>query len=309
MYHSADHDGHASAAIIQKHLKFETTQEPILYPINHGEEIKWEMFDKNTTVWMADFSLCGKEFVKLLDSVGLFVWIDHHETPIKDAIKMDPRFESLPGKRVYGNKFSGCELAWQYCFGSEPMPSFIHRWGRFDVWDHSDEKTWDDVYEPFELGTQRFDTDPKSNPAFWERLFSEGQYGPQGDTKWDVIEKGRAIQHYVAEESRKAMASAYEIEFEGMTCLALNTKSKGSQQFGELLKKYPVCLTYRYDGQDDQWVVGVYSDNVKGKVYETPPVDVSKIAAKYGGGGHGGAAGFQLKSITELREFFFQGRQ
>ena len=310
MYHSADHDGHTSGAIIKMYLdgfakKGESAREIILYPINHGEEIDWDLFDQDTIVWMADFSLPPESFMVLLYKVFNVVWLDHHKKPIEKLESIDDKFKNLPGIREKNNSRSGCELSWEYCFPDEPMPDFVRHWGRFDIWDHSDQKKWDDIYEPFELGSGRFITDPKDNPSFWERLFSEGTYGPQGETMEEVIEKGEAIVHYVNESDRNSMKRAYEIEFEGMTCLAINGGGKGSIQFDELLSKYPMCLTYKFNGEF--WVVGIYSDNVPGEKYDKPPIDCSFYAEKHGGGGHPGAAGFQIKTWGEVHKIFFEG--
>jgi nanoRNase/pAp phosphatase (c-di-AMP/oligoRNAs hydrolase) len=48
---------------------------------------------------------------------------------------------------------------------------------------------------------------------------------------------------------------------------------------------YPVCIAYVHDGE--KFTVSLYSTTV----------DVSKIAKKFGGGGHKGAAGFTCDKL------------
>ena len=65
----------------------------------------------------------------------------------------------------------------------------------------------------------------------------------------------------------------------------------GSEAFGDRMKNYDICLSFAYLG--DSWTVGLYSDD-KG-------IDVGKIAVKYGGGGHKGAAGFVSNNLPFKR--------
>ena len=49
-------------------------------------------------------------------------------------------------------------------------------------------------------------------------------------------------------------------------------------------------MSYYYD--KDKWYVSLYNDDGK--------TDCSKIAKRYGGGGHKGAAGFIVENIIEF---------
>jgi nanoRNase/pAp phosphatase (c-di-AMP/oligoRNAs hydrolase) len=59
----------------------------------------------------------------------------------------------------------------------------------------------------------------------------------------------------------------------------------GSQGFVERFDEYPICIAYIHDGE--KFTVSLYSKDVH----------VDKIAQRYGGGGHKGAAGFKCEVL------------
>jgi nanoRNase/pAp phosphatase (c-di-AMP/oligoRNAs hydrolase) len=77
---------------------------------------------------------------------------------------------------------------------------------------------------------------------------------------------------------------AYYTFFEGYEAVVVNIGHVGSEIF-DSIKKKPLLIMYVYDGKD--YKVSLRSEEV----------DVSKIALKYGGGGHPGASGFECKEI------------
>lgn len=52
--------------------------------------------------------------------------------------------------------------------------------------------------------------------------------------------------------------------------------------FGDLIKNYPIVAIWVFDGE--KYKYSIYSDK--------SDIDCSKIAERYGGGGHKGASGF-----------------
>ena len=62
--------------------------------------------------------------------------------------------------------------------------------------------------------------------------------------------------------------------------------------FGEdIYNTYPICVVFAYDGEYYEYTL--YSSDKN--------VDCSKIAEKFGGGGHKGAAGFRSKELVLKR--------
>lgn len=97
-----------------------------------------------------------------------------------------------------------------------------------------------------------------------------------------MIETGKTISKYVEREYEQyRKAYAYESRIDGIKCLVVN-RSCNSLIFGDLIKDYPIVAIWVYDGE--KYKYSIYSDK--------PDIDCSKIAERYGGGGHKGASGF-----------------
>lgn len=101
------------------------------------------------------------------------------------------------------------------------------------------------------------------------------EYMPTGMTAMlDAV--GMTIKY---EQYRKAYA--YESRIDGVKCLVVNRRCN-SLIFGNLIKDYPIVAIWVFDGE--KYKYSIYSDK--------PDVNCSKIAERYGGGGHKGASGF-----------------
>lgn len=97
-----------------------------------------------------------------------------------------------------------------------------------------------------------------------------------------MIESGKAISKYVEKEYEQyRKAYAYESRIDGVKCLVVNRRCN-SLIFGNLIKDYPIVAIWVFDGE--KYKYSIYSDK--------PDVNCSKIAERYGGGGHKGASGF-----------------
>ena len=98
----------------------------------------------------------------------------------------------------------------------------------------------------------------------------------------DIFEAKKVISDIQAANFTQPTA----INFDGKTysvCRGYGfTNSLG---FGDKMEKYDICETIRYyDQKTGRYTVSLYTSN--------PDIDVSKIAERFGGGGHPGAAGF-----------------
>jgi oligoribonuclease NrnB/cAMP/cGMP phosphodiesterase (DHH superfamily) len=97
-----------------------------------------------------------------------------------------------------------------------------------------------------------------------------------------IIKIGKTIKSYIDKDNDSYRESfAYETEIEGLKCIAVNKKSN-SWIFGKKYDEYPIVMPWVFNGE--KYIYSIFSSN--------PNVDCSKIAEKYGGGGHKGAAGF-----------------
>lgn len=274
VYHGSDLDGHCSGAIVKHRYP-----EAILYPASYGSPFPWSLIEGEDKVFMIDFSLPPEEMIRLNRACDL-VWIDHHRIMIE---AVEESGEKIAGTRETGK--AGCELAWEYIFPEKPIPTFVRLLGRYDVWDHSNPEKWEKEILPFQYGVRSLNTDPIENPSWWEEALSR----PDILETEEIINSGRAILGYLKQSDRRYMRGyAYETVFEGHRALAVNAGGTSSLFFESVYdpKRHDLMLAYCCI-RGRIWGVSLYSEKV----------DVAKIAMKYGGAGHPGAAGFSCEKL------------
>lgn len=271
-YHN-DLDGACSAAVVN-HANHDREIEFI--EMAYGDKFPWDRIKEDEEIIIVDFSLQPySDFEKLLDITPHVTWIDHH----KSAIDALPKLRGLPGlRRVHGE--AACELAWEFYFPTTDMPEAIALLGDYDTWKFAfGEKT-----KQFQSGMKVQDTRP--NSKLWQFLF--GQFHSEELIR-TIRRDGETINMFIAARNVQQLKTAYEVEFEGMRGLVCNAWNTGCTLFNsikDIYKKYDFVSTIFYNG--DIWTVSLYTEN---------HADMSVIAAKYGGGGHMQAAGFECKEL------------
>ena len=121
--------------------------------------------------------------------------------------------------------------------------------------------------------------------TLWKIFYSENNF-PHKILN-EVIHKGITIKSYIDKDNTQYRnAWSYESEIDGHKCLVINRKSN-SWIFGDKVKEYPVTMVWAFNGE--KYSYSIYSID--------PSIDCSKIAEKFGGGGHKGAAGFMSTDL------------
>lgn len=267
-YHKSDLDGWCSAAIVS--YKF---PEVALIGIDYGEDFPWPLLKADEEVFMVDFSLQPYNFMLELAGKCNLTWIDHHISAI-----LDYEFYHLPGSSVVLDpKRAACELCWDYLFLDEPMPLAVQLLGRYDVWDHEEEQVL-----PFQYGMRMRASDPSKSMSFWDQVFTEFPNS--------ILHDGATILVYTQRENEKYVeATSFELDFEGLRFIVSNAQLTGAKLFDVKWNpdQYDAMLVFGW--RKGQWNVSMYSDK--------EGIDVSRIAVKYGGGGHAGACGFQCDEL------------
>ena len=201
-------------------------------------------------------------------------WIDHHKTSIERA--HGTGFLASGGQSLEIGK-AGCELTWKYLNESK-LPDTVLLLGRYDVWDHTDERVL-----PFQYGMRECEnTLPES--AIWQQLFDCDRH-----RVGVITERGKIILAY--QEKQNAMYAhgmAYEGYIDGLRAIVMNKAYANSKAFDAVYdpKKHDVMVLFGIREEEYKYTLFADKDNV----------DVSAIAKKHGGGGHKGAAGFYSKS-------------
>lgn len=266
--HHNDMDGRCAAAIVL--LKSRLVHRP-KYPhfieMDYAKELPLDLISPASEVFIVDFSLKPPVMEQLLARTSNIYWIDHHKTAFEYEDKYSRKIE---GRR--SNAGAGCELAWEYLLPDKPMPMAVKLVGDYDTWTFKyGEKT-----ERFYYGMQVYDNSPES--SIWKTLFEDHV----GESILDeVYRKGETcidFRKLTAEDY--AATYGFATEFEGVSCYAVPFYRWGSKLFGERIKQYDICISFAFSGS--RWTIGLYSEKI----------DVGRIAKRYGGGGHTGAAGF-----------------
>ena len=259
-------------------------QYDIVFPMNRIE--------KDERVYIVDFSIQPNEMSELLKITKNVIWIDHHKTAIE---KYDDFHYEISGLRYDG--VAGCELTWAYLNKMvepkideqmrefnlkmlEDCPMTTRYIGDYDVWKFE----FGDATRYFLDGYHLLDNNPYSNDMrvlILEHDYSIGE---------ELIKSGMTVNKYKTNRMRSVVNGySYEAEFEGHKILVCNSHERTSVLFGDRFEDYDFCSAYMHKG--DNFSISLYSKNGK------EGIDVSKLAVKYGGGGHWNACGFECKEL------------
>ena len=231
------------------------------------------------TVFFVDLSFTDATkdaLYRLIDIGANICWIDHHESSIALS-NSDSRLKNLPGIR--SKCASGAALTYMFLneVSFEDVPLFIQYISDFDNWNHQFYPK--STYFKYGLECNQYDL----FSPIWETLFSDCSNGIVNK----MITDGEIISQYNKQENFRTCSDfGYIVEFEGYTAYVLNS-NKNSLVFGDIIHYYPLVITWIYTGK--YYKYSLYS--------EDNTVDCSKIAERYGGGGHKSAAGFTSSNL------------
>lgn len=295
IHHSSDFDGLFCREIARKFLPDAT-----LIGWDYGDPVPTpDVVSSEDRLYMLDISVDG------LMGHPKLIWIDHHKSAME---KFPPQIE---GYRIDG--VAACRLAWQWFSTQEhnaqhqtneqlqvSLPAkqdFIDRKvieplavrlaGEYDIWDKRDHRA-----ELFQHGL-------KSQPLRihewrWllenecDKSFSDAFVGT-------LLKQGEVIQ-FVREQEYAAVIQeqGFDVEFEGLKflCCCSHELDIRSHLFAAGIKPHhQALLGFTYTGPLKGWRISMY--HAPGHEEH----DLSKIAVKYGGGGHRGACGMRTKTL------------
>ena len=214
---------------------------------------------------MLDISYGFEKTKKLLSIVKLLTIIDHHVS-VEKSTKLAHRY-------IYDIKYSGAVLAWKYFHPHHKIPALLKYIEDIDIWKLTLPHTRELMAS---LETYGLDF------SLWNKIVRD----------WDNIrkrkkylEEGVAILKYQKSLVDSAIKDAEEVRFLGKRALAVNNTLKLNSDIGEEIRKKGYHLGIIWQKMGDKIVVSLRS---------TDKVDSSKIASRFGGGGHKKAAAFRL---------------
>ena len=249
-------------------------------------EIPYDEISKHDKIVVCDISL-PVDFMFKLSQEKDFVWIDHHISVIEqyESKLQSEGLEPIKGIRRVGT--AAMILTWEYFYPNKELPLGIKLLGLNDIFDLRDKRVRAFEYAMQAIGVNR------PTDKVWKELIEDTM-----DID-SMVEKGKAILSYIRNRNfRLVRAEAFVSEFEGYKCICANMPQGYSEFYDSLdnIKDYDVMINF-FMNKKNCWNLSFYTAK--------DDVDVSKIAEKFGGGGHAKAAG--ASSLKELPEFLRNG--
>lgn len=264
LYHAKCSDGFGGAWSAWK--KFGSRADYI--PVKHNFPPPAGLKDKE--IYMIDFTYPKRITEKLMRENTRVTSIDHH-------ISTKPVAE-MTQDHSYALDHSGSVLAWRYFHPGLKVPMLLRYIEDGDLWKLKIPHTAA-IYAVLET----IKSDFKSWSKFAEKL-------ENAKDRKKIIEQGEMFLRYEKGLIKKIVSKATLVKFVGYKTFAVNS-SEFRSQLGHLLVKKLPPIGIVWSEQDGRVNVSLRSN---GKT------DVSKIAAKFGGGGHRAASGFSLPSINRI---------
>ena len=268
IYHGKCPDGFGGAYAAWK--KFGDSAEYVA--VDYGDEPVADLAGRE--VYIVDFCYEDTEVMATLarDCKKLVV-LDHHQS--NQAI-----VESAP-EHVFDAKRSGATIAWTYFHPGEPVPSLMKYLEDGDLYLYTLPETRD-IFSYLMNTPYDF--------AAWDTLAMQLE-DSSGRAK--VLQTAKAYTEFFESLGNRSVDRAKKVHFEGReiyfaaTHPDITMKSFVGNQLYKKLPPYALVVTAHPNG----FGVSIRGDG---------SVDVSKIAAKYGGGGHPGSAGFFVPNGADL---------
>ncbi|MEK7503033.1 MAG: DHHA1 domain-containing protein [Patescibacteria group bacterium] len=223
-------------------------------------------------VYLMDLCYLPNHIKKLLKVTKSLTVIDHHISS-REAI-------AFVSNGVFNNDFthSGAVLSWKFFHPTKKVPLLLKVVEDVDIW------KWKVPYS-HELSASLRVYDRSFNT--WSRLAREWE-SPKSRKKY-IIEGGAIVKDH-EDRVQEAVKDANLVNFCGYKTLASNSRMLVDYIGAALVKKFPP-IGIIWSERGGKIVVSLRSN---GKV------DVSKLAVKFGGGGHKKSAAFRLEASTKL---------
>lgn len=260
IYHDKCPDGFGGALAAWK--KFGDAADYI--PAGYGDPVVRGLEGKE--VYLVDFSYEKEEYIDEIARVAKrFVILDHHESS-------RARVERAP-EHVYDANRSGASIAWAFFHPDTPLPRLMQYLEDGDLYRYALSETRE-VYSYLFVLPYEF--------SAWNTLLAD----LEDDAKRaKLLEKARAYTEFFEALAKRSIERAKRVRFEGYevyfaaTHPDITMRSYVAHELYMKLPPFAIVATANPNG----FGVSLRGDS---------SVDVSKIAAKYGGGGHPGSAGF-----------------
>jgi len=225
VYHRKDMDGFTSGAIARRY--FQTAGYIIReIPFDYNDDFPQDLIGGTIVIFM-DVVIQPYSMMRVLQQKYKVIVIDHHKTWIDNEWAKDFLGHTSTEK-------SGCMLTWEYFYPKEPMPKLVEMLGKFDIWDHSDEKLWKDMLVPVNLAALAQNIHPSIKrpgepivnflDVYLNDYFKNNNRSEDARTE-ELAIVGRQIWNYVyLDDAQTASAAACDCIFDGHPAIAINSR-------------------------------------------------------------------------------------
>jgi len=266
LYHRKCPDGFGAAYAAWK--KFGDMAEYI--PVSYGDPMIEGL--EGREVFLLDFcyELPG-EIERLMTITRRLVIIDHHGSAKRLV-------ESAP-EHVFDTTHSGATLAWSYFHSETTLPLLLEYIEDHDLYRHQLPQS--------EEMTTYISIQPRTFEV-WDKLV---QKFDQPSSRVNILKTASFYSEYFNALVLMSVNEAKKVRFEGHECYFATTHAAMRSQVADALytKLPPIAL-----------VVSAHPDGFGISIRGDGSVDVSKIAEKYGGGGHPNSSGFFIRNGTNM---------
>lgn len=253
-------------------------------PMDYSPEftIPWNDIHADEYVYIVDFSIEPSQMSKLLQITLNVIWIDHHKTAIDKYKDFNINI-----KGIRNTNHSGCMLTWWYLqisnngqqnfndYQLRNAPEVTKLIDDWDMWRFKYKET-----RAFNEGFISYIHEPQSK--IWKDL------DINKNKIIDIVSEGNIIINYRNNLMKNLILEyGFESRIDGYSAFCFNQGNISSFDFESIdMDKYDLVIGFIFNGNEYQY-----------SLRTTKNIDVSKIATKYGGGGHPKAAGFHHKDL------------
>jgi len=268
LYHSNCLDGLFSAWV--SYLKLKNKADYLAFNYSDYQKLK-EI--KNKKIYLLDLSLPKKVIFKLKENKNYLILIDHH---LSSELILD-----LFNEKIFNPNHSGCILTFSYFFKKKKIFKILKYIEDIDLWRFS----LKDSSKIFSYLEAIEDLDFKKINQLAKKIEDKNQ-------RKLIIKNGEIIEKYKNSLIKKAEEKAFLVNFEGYEVLACNSFCLFSEIGNYLVKKNPPFSIIFY-----------YNNNgLRVSLRGDGSLNLSKIAEKYGGGGHFSVASFLWSKNKKQKE-------
>lgn len=274
LYHDNCPDGFCCAWLMNNTFRGEVD----FFPARRGEPLP-DFTDR--VVYALDFTPRKDDLIRLFQQAKQVIVLDHHATAEDDLKELK---EVLPDSWFANNVIvldkthSAAYLTWAYLSDdivNDKPPWLVAYVEDHDLWHHK-------------LPDSKAVSTALSNYPFEFSVWSVISKFADTEDLWDsFVATGYTIINYQQTLVSKICANAFEKEFDGHKVMVVNTPILINEVAEKLAEGRPFGMTFHVIDENKIVVSLRVRDG---------DVDVSKIAAAHGGGGHPRAAGFILEN-------------